>query len=298
MDWDDLKFVQAIARCGSIAAAARALGTTQPTVSRRLDGFERHVGAKLFEREIQGLSPTPLCSALLESLDEMAAAADAVERRIAARDTGLQGRITITTLAWFGDEVLAPLLACFSSQHPAVSIDLINDPRLFNLSRLEADIALRIPGSFVQEDIVERKIADVSYGLYVSPQYLKHHGPPDFAGGAAGHFVASLVESSLKVTHVEWLRKIAPAAHIVLRTNGLQSHVAAAEAGQALAVLPRIMGDRRAALVRPRIAAPRTFGADQTRCPLGHARFAAHPCMINFLVREVRALASQLNPAA
>ena len=65
MDWDDLRIVLAIARHGSLNAAARALGTTQPTVSRRLDALERSIGGKLFERAANGLSPTPLCKALV-----------------------------------------------------------------------------------------------------------------------------------------------------------------------------------------------------------------------------------------
>jgi len=104
MDWDDLKFVLAIARHGSLSSAAKALDSTQPTVSRRLDGLEHRIGAKLFERAVTGLSPTALCAGLVESLTDMEEAAQAVERRVAARDTGLQGRITVTSLAWFGDD--------------------------------------------------------------------------------------------------------------------------------------------------------------------------------------------------
>jgi DNA-binding transcriptional LysR family regulator len=71
LDWDDLKIAHAIARHGSLNAAARALGTTQPTISRRLDALERRIGAKLFERAASGLSPTALCAGLFESLNHM-----------------------------------------------------------------------------------------------------------------------------------------------------------------------------------------------------------------------------------
>lgn len=297
MDWDDLKIALAIARSGSLNAAAKALGTTQPTVSRRLDALERDIGAKLFERQVAGLAPTPLCQALLESLDQMAELAQAIERRIAARDTGLQGRITVTSLAWFGDNILAPLLARFSAMHKLVTIDLVNDPRLFNLSRREADIALRMPGSFEQEDLVERKVAEFSYGLYASLAYLNRHGHPNFAEGCAGHRVVSLVESSVRVLHIEWLRQIAPQAHVVLRTNGLQSHIAAVEASEAMAVLPRILGDRISTLKRletplPEPVQPVKLGvhADMRDTPRIRA-------LIDFLVRELKALAAELNPA-
>jgi DNA-binding transcriptional LysR family regulator len=296
LDWDSLKIAHAIARHGSLNAAARALGTTQPTVSRRLDSLERRIGEKLFEREVSGLSPTPLCTALIESLDHMEEAAQAVERRIAARDTGLQGSITVTTLAWFGDDVLAPLLVRFGSRHRLITVNLVNDPRIFNLSRREADIALRIPGFFDQEDLVVRKVADISYGAYASVGYLSRHGHPDFATGCAGHVVTSLVESSVDVVHIKWLHEIAPQAHVALKTNGIQSHVAAAEAGEAIAVLPRVQGDRRPALKR--LEPPLPGPAQPVRLGV-HSDMRDSPrvrTLIEFLIRELKALAPELYP--
>jgi DNA-binding transcriptional LysR family regulator len=297
LDWDDLKIAHAIARHGSLSAAARALGTTQPTVSRRLSGLERRIGVKLFERDGGGLSPTVLCAVLLESLDQMEERAQAVERRIAARDTGLQGSITLTSLAWFGDDVLAPLLASFSARHKLVTIDLINDPRRFNLSRREADIAVRI-GSFDQEDLVERKVADVSYGLYASRGYLKRHGRPDFAKKCAGHAVASLSESPVKVVHIEWLNTIATRADVILRTNGIQSHMATVEAGEAMAVLPRVLADRKPGLIRlkpplPEPSQPVKLGVHMDMRDTPRIR-----ALIDFLVLELKARAAELNPGA
>ena len=295
MDWDDLKFVLAIARHGSLSSAAKALDSTQPTVSRRLDGLERRIGAKLFERAVTGLSPTALCAGLVESLTDMEEAAQAVERRVAARDTGLQGRITVTSLAWFGDDVLAPLLARFGARHARVTIDLINDPRRFNLARREADIALRI-GAFDQENLIERTVAAVSYGLYGSVGYLDRHGRPTFAKGCAGHLVTSLVDSPVEVVHIEWLKAIAPRAHVVIRTNDIQSHLATAEAGEALAVLPRVLADRRSGLLRlepplPEPSQPVKLGvhADMRRSPRVRA-------LMDFLVLELKARSVELNP--
>jgi DNA-binding transcriptional LysR family regulator len=299
LDWDDLKLVLAIARHGSLSSAARALGTTQPTVSRRLDGIEGRIGAKLFERAVSGLSPNELCAALLEPLEEMEAAAQAVERRVAARDTGLQGRITVTSLAWFGDDVLAPLLARFGALHRSVTIDLINDPRLFNLARREADLALRVGSeSFAQEEhLFARNVAEVSYGLYASVGYLDRHGRPSFADGCAGHLVTSLVDSPIKVVHIEWLKAIAPRAHVVISTNDIQSHVAAAEAGEAMAVLPRVLADRRSALLRLEPPLPEPSQAVRLGVHADMRRTPRIRALIDFLVSELRARAVELHPA-
>lgn len=297
MHWDDLKFVLAIARQGSLNAAAKALDTTQPTVSRRLDALERRIGAKLFERAVSGLSPTALCAALIEPLGQMEHGAQAVARLVAARDTGLQGRITVTSLAWFGDDVLAPLLARFSARHPRVAIDLVNDPRRFNLARRDADVALRI-GSFDQEDLIERKVAEVSYGLYASVAYLDRHGRPDFAKGCAGHRVTSLTESEVKVVHIEWLEAIAPRAQVVLRTNGIQSHIATAEAGEAMAVLPRVLADRRSGLLRLEPPLPEPSQPVKLGVHADMRRSLRVRALIDFLVFELEARAVALNPGA
>jgi len=297
LDWDDLKITLAIARHGSLNAAARALGTTQPTVGRRLDRLERRIGARLFERGPGGLSPTPLCSSMTEALAEMEAGAQGVERRIAARDPALRGPLTVTSLAWLGDIVIAPLLAKFSAHHALVRVTLINDRRRFNLSRREADLALRI-GSFDQENLIQRKVADVAYGLYVSRDYLNRHGPPDFGRGCAGHFVTSLIETSVKVRHIEWMKAIAPRARQVLHSDGLHSHLAVAEAGEAMAVLPRIVGDRRPTLLR--LETPRPEPCQSVTMGV-HADMRDAPrlrALIDFLVTELKSRARDFNPEA
>jgi DNA-binding transcriptional LysR family regulator len=296
LDWDDLKIVHAIARHGSLSAAARALRTTQPTVSRRLSSLERRIGARLFERQAGGLAPGPLCAGLLESLDQMDEQAQAVERRIAARDRQLQGPITLTSLGWFGDDILAPLLARFGLQHRQVTINLVNDPRRFNLSRREADIAVRV-GDFGSDELIQRKLADVSYGLYASQRYLKRHGRPDFADRCTGHAVVALIESTDKVVPMEWLKAIAGNAHVTLRTNGVQSHIAAAEAGDAMAVLPRVIADRREDLLRIKPPLPEPFNAVRAGV---HADLRNTPRvrgLIDFLARELKAMARELRPA-
>jgi DNA-binding transcriptional LysR family regulator len=103
--------------------AARAIGTTQPTVSRRLAGFERKTGVKLFERGKDGLTPTQPGAALTDALDLMDEGALAVERRIASRDTGLQGPITVTSLDGLGDCIIVTIAARFGRLHPRVEIE-------------------------------------------------------------------------------------------------------------------------------------------------------------------------------
>lgn len=164
-----------------------------------------------------------------------------------------------------------------------------------DLARREADIAIRI-GEFDQEDLVERKIADVSYGLYASVRYLNRLGAPDFGKKCAGHEIVSLSESPVKVVHIEWMKAIASRAHVVLRTNNIQSHIATVEASEALAVLPRVLADRRTTLVRlesplPEPSQPVKLGVHADMRETRRIR-----ALIDFLVRELRARAVELNP--
>jgi DNA-binding transcriptional LysR family regulator len=296
VDWDDLKIVLAIARHGSITAAAKALGTTQPTVSRRLDAFEKRLKIKLFERTSIGLAPSHLGSALLDDLARMEEKALAIERRLASHDTSLEGSIVVTSLDWLGDYLVSPIAAQFGVRHPLVDIELINDTRPYNLSRREADVAFRF-GSFEQEDLILRKVAEATYGLYASHAYIANYGLPDFEAGCRDHAVASLYDPASHVSYTSWLKELAPKARVALRSNGLSAHLSIAESGTAMAVLPRLIGDQRHTLHH--IAAP--LPEPQQPIHLG-----VHPDMrdaprirafIDFAVAEFRSLLGALNPS-
>jgi DNA-binding transcriptional LysR family regulator len=295
LNWDDLRIVLAIAHSQTLSAAARALGSTQPTLSRRLEAFERRIGVRLFERGPTGLAPTSLCLGLIESLDAMERAAIQVERRIAGRDTGLQGSILITSVGWFGEYVLAPVLAKFCAEHPLVTVHLVNDGRQFNLSRGDADLAIRF-GKFAQDDVFERKIAEISYGVYASNTYIANFGLPNFSDGYSGHKVASLEELPGRPTLGGWLAGRATRAQVVLRANTMGALFAAVETGGAIAALPRVLGDRRPGIVRldlpgKPLVLPVKLGV--------HANLRSAPrirTLINFIAEAVAARRAELNP--
>lgn len=297
INWDDLKFALAIARCGTLSAAARALGTTQPTVSRRLDALELRLQAKLFDREASGLRPTVLARSLLDGLEQMDAGALSIQRQVAARDTGLSGEILVTSLDWLGDEVIAPILARFGALHPGVVVELINGPQVFNLARREADLAFRF-GAFTQENLIERRVGEVAYALYASDAYLQKHGLPGVTHGLVGHRLVYLDRAAGEVPHEAWLRALATRAHPVLYVNGLRAHLAAARDGVAMAVLPRLLADREPQLRRVEL---------QHRIPARSVRVGFHSDMretpriralVDFVVQELELLQMRLNPGS
>ncbi len=250
LEWDDLRLLLAVARHGSLTAAARVLGVTQPTMSRRLEHLEARLGAALFERHPTGVALSALGTSLLDLAERMEEQALAAERRIAAQGTGIDGLVRITTLEWIGHHLLAASLARFCGLHPGVVVELVTADRVLSLARHEADIAVRLT-RFEQEGLVQRRIGSSPRGLYASEAYLAERGEPDFAAGCPGHTLVILPEMPATLAHVQWFRdQVAPMARVALQSNSMDVHAAAALAGAGLVVLPRLMGDALAGLRR------------------------------------------------
>ncbi|MER8842951.1 LysR family transcriptional regulator [Mesorhizobium sp. M0913] len=245
-DWDDFKTVLAVLRSGSIGGAARVLRSTQPTVSRRLHDLEKRLGFCLFERDVDGARPTPVCQSLQAYLERMENAALHVERRLASSGDGLQGSITVTSLDWVANWILAPILAEFGRQHSDLELKLITTDQLLNLSRGEADIAFHfLP--FKEQDILMRKVVDVRYGFYCSEHYLATHGPVDGPHGGLGHFLVGFNDPTDILSNS--VRSVMPKSNVILTTNNITSQLNAAESGTAIAVLPCALADGRGSLV-------------------------------------------------
>src|SRR5688572_1385669 len=137
MEWSDLRIFLAIAREGTLGAAARKLAATQPTMGRRLRALETAVGHTLFQRTAAGFVLTDEGSTLLLHAERMEEEALAIERRLAGQTRQLEGTLRITSSDWFGAHVLTPVLAEFSVRHSQVTIELLTDARFLSLSRRE-----------------------------------------------------------------------------------------------------------------------------------------------------------------
>jgi DNA-binding transcriptional LysR family regulator len=242
LNWDDLRFFVAVARAGSMSAAARALGVAQPTVGRRIAALERELGAKLLIPTTSGQKLSPTGHRTLAHAEEMERSALAAERIASGQDAGLSGRVRITASEWLVESVLAPRIAPFIARHPDLEVELVADPQHSNLSRREADIALR-PSRFEHQAVIQREVAVVSFGLYASAEYLKAHGAPDFRERCEGHTIIELAGMPRRTAEADWLASIASDARVVARVNGRQAMAAMLRAGAAIGCLPRFLGD-------------------------------------------------------
>ena len=243
MEWSDLRLFLAIARSGTLGAAARSLGSTQPTMGRRLRALEAALGQALFQRTSAGLVLTDEGTTLLGHAERMEEEALAIERRLAAQAQQLDGLLRITASDWFATHVLTPVLAEFARRHPQVQVELISDARFLNLSRREADLAFRIR-PFDDADVVSRKLLHMRYGVY-----QRRGDKPPRAGGRGCALIA-LDAGFAGTPDDSWLQTALPKARTVFRSNSRDVQARMCALGVGLAVLPLPLGDPHPALER------------------------------------------------
>jgi DNA-binding transcriptional LysR family regulator len=259
-DWDDLRFFLAIARTGSLSAAARELRVTQQTAGRRLASLEGGLGTRLLHRTPEGYVPTLAGEAVLGQVERVEAEALAVERAVGGRDAQLEGVVRVTAVETLASHVLTPCFCALRSRTPEIAIELLAGVRHLSLAMREADVAVRL-ARFEQHDLVARRIGSLAYGLYASPAYLERHGEPDFAAGCPGHRLLTGLDGSEVPQLVGWLAEVAPRAGVALKTDSPEAQFQAALCGEGMACLARLRGDtvdgERLRRLRPPEAPPR-----------------------------------------
>lgn len=249
MDWDDLRYFLAVARHGTLAGAGRALGVKHSTVLRRIAGFERDLGLRLFERHPQGYVPTAAGLDLLETARKVEEELSVAERRLSGRDRRLTGTVRIATLPALSPWV-CEALSGFRQVHPGIVAEVVISSDVVSLPRHEADMALRVTRK-PPDSLVGRRLATPAHGIYATA------GHPAQAPGADpfAHDWVGLDDSRADSPQSQWMRGRVPPDRVVLRTNATATVVQAVRAGLGLALLPCYLGDsdpalRRLALVR------------------------------------------------
>lgn len=249
-DWDDLRFVLAVARTGSALRAARALKVNQTTVTRRIAQIEDVIGAKLFESRQSGQAPTPLGQMVAAGAERVEAEVLAVQRAIEARQRVLSGSVRFTSSEVYANYVVAPFLRNFRQQYPGVRVELITADQRLDIAHGEADVALRAGSRPEGGGIVAQRLPDAGWTSYWSRSYAEEHGLPTSAEGFAGHLVA-LVEGPMeRLAPFIWLSQIAQTATVITRSNSLTNLLSAIRAGLGISMLPCFVGDNEPDLVR------------------------------------------------
>ncbi|WP_133664834.1 LysR family transcriptional regulator [Paraburkholderia sp. BL10I2N1] len=237
MDWSDVRVFLAIARSGTLGAAARLTGQTQPTMGRRLRALEAAVGHELFQRTSDGFVLTGEGAAVLNYAERMEEEALGFSRALAGKEQQLSGLLRVSSSDWFGIHVLTPVFARFLDRHRQVSVELVTDARRYNLARREADLVFRIT-PFDEPDVIQRKLMHIDYALY---------GPVDCvapdAGDGAGQTLVSMDSAFDALPDVTWLKRMLPKARVAFGSNNRGAQARMCAEGGGFAVLPCPLGD-------------------------------------------------------
>ena len=175
MDWDDLRYVLAISRAGGLNSAARLLGVNPSSVYRRLEGLEKRLEVRLFERMRTGYRLTPGGEALAEAAERMEFEALAVERQVKGTDVRLEGHLRLSTSDAVAQHLLPRWLAEFRDTYPGLTLDIASTHQIVDLSKREADVVIRGKAA-PPEHLVGRRTGRIGFASYASRTYLDRVG--------------------------------------------------------------------------------------------------------------------------
>ena len=195
-DWTHARTLAAVIETGSLSAAARKLGQSQPTLGRHIREMEHQLGVELFTRIPRGLEPTPAALDLLPHAQAMAEAAARLQLAASGQSLGLTGTIRITASVVVSHFILPPILARMRQALPDIQIELVPSDTAENLLFREADIAIRMFRS-EQLDVITRHICDEPTALYAATSYLDRKGRPRTMSDIGQHDIIGLDKSDL-----------------------------------------------------------------------------------------------------
>jgi DNA-binding transcriptional LysR family regulator len=231
LDWEDVRYFVALARNGTLSATARALHVNHATVARRIASLEGLFGRALFDRRARGYVLTAEGKAVFGEANAMDEAALSVLRRLDA-GTELSGRVRLAVGRVLAERFLIDRLRTFHERYPAIDLEVIGGSRVVSLAKREADVALRY-GSPKDSELVTRRVATISFGLYASRAYrdkLNAGQTPTFIG---------FDEQSDFVVETAWVARHFGDRRFSFRSNSQTTQAAAARAGYGVALLPR-----------------------------------------------------------
>jgi DNA-binding transcriptional LysR family regulator len=186
ISWDFYRTFLNVLRDGSLSAAARELGITQPTAGRHIGALEECIGFQLFIRSPHGLMPTEAALALKPYAENLAATASALMRAASGEVGKIEGTVRISASDVIGVEILPPIITALQEAYPKLEIELSLSDTLEDLLRREADIAIRMTEP-VQDAIVMRYIGNFRLGFHATSDYLAKAGTPREKPELANH---------------------------------------------------------------------------------------------------------------
>lgn len=250
--WDDLRLVLAIARSGSMVRAAEILVINHSTIFRRLNAIEDQLGYKLFERARAGYEATPAGRDIAALAARMEQEIGDLRRTLAGRDESPSGLLRITTNDTFAVHFMGPVLASFHTAYPNIELDVIVSHEALNLSRRDADVAVRATIE-PPDTLVGRRICAMPWARYAAVGWRSRieqaaaQGDPNCCN--AFDWLA-LGERLAGIRANRWLENEIRSSRIAGRFDNLLALANAIAMQIGAGILPCFIGDRTAGLMR------------------------------------------------
>jgi DNA-binding transcriptional LysR family regulator len=239
--WDDFRLVKAIADTRGLAGAAADMGVNHSTMFRRLGQIEEALGTKLFERHRSGYAPTPAGEEMAALASRLDSDITSFTRRLVGKEIAASGELRVTTNDSLLVHLLTPIFGRFRKRHPAVQLDVVLTNQALNLSKRDADVAIRATDT-PPETLVGRRAATIAWALYGRRSEFGG-AVPELDELAATRIWVSLGEYLSHVKAVQFLRRHVAPERIAYRVNTVLGLAEAVQAGIGIGHLPCFIAD-------------------------------------------------------
>ncbi|MBZ7921729.1 LysR family transcriptional regulator [Ensifer adhaerens] len=235
LSWDFYRTFLSVLQEGSLSAAARELGLTQPTVGRHVDAMETALGYPLFVRSPHGLLPTDAALALKPYADTLSATSAALLRAASSQRDMVSGTVRISASEVIGIEVLPPILADLHEAYPALTIELSASDTVEDLLRQEADIAVRMVAP-AQDALIARHLGVIPISFHAHRRYIERRGMPRALTDLADHSLIGYDRETAAIRAIIARSPELPAASFALKADSNLAQLAAIRAGFGIGV--------------------------------------------------------------
>ncbi|KAF1042166.1 MAG: HTH-type transcriptional regulator CatM [Herbaspirillum frisingense] len=277
--WEWYRTFLNVLETGSLSAAGREMGLTQPTVGRHIEHLEAALGLKLFVRSFDGFSPTDAALELKPYAAGIAATSAALRRVASSHGTEVRGTVRLTASEVISVEVLPPILADLKHQHPGLCIELVMSNRADDLLQREADIAVRMFKP-AQDALVAKRLGNIEVGLHAHQRYLALHGAPHSIDALADHTLIGFDRESAYLRRFQeqfpWLSRTG----LAFRADSDLAQLAAIRAGFGIGICQVALAAKDPALVH---LLPRQFSFKMETWVAMHEDLRSSPrCAVTF----------------
>lgn len=243
LDWSLVQAFLAVAETGSLSAAARRLGRSQPTLGRQIRALEEQLGSPLFQRQPRGLDLSETGQTLLDPARAMRTAANAMALAAAGREERLEGTLRITASVAVSVWHLPAIIAQIRQAEPRIAIEIVPSDHSSNLLYREADIAIRMYRP-TQQDLVTRHLGDTAIAAFAAKSYLERRGVPHSPEDMAQHDLIGFDRETLLLDGMRALGIPARREMFALRTDDVATGWALLQAGCGIGFAQRSLGQR------------------------------------------------------